>query len=348
MTSHRSQFDTRRQLLKAGGAAACLGTLGVSGAVGAAARNRPILIEFSHVVSADTAKGRAALYFKALAEERTGGRVRVEVYPDSTLYKDREELEALRMGAVQMLAPSLSKLSALGIGDFEVFDLPFLFRDQAAFRSVAEGELGQRLLQRLVPLGLQGLAYWDNGFKVFTANRPIQAPADLRGLKVRVQASRTLVEQMRVLGAQASVSPLADVFESLKSGRLDGQENVPTNIHSQRLHEVQSHLSVTRHGYLAYAVLTNRQFWERLPLDIRGHLQAAMREATRFANQLAQADNHQALQRIAASGKVTVFTPQPQQLRQWREALAPVDASTRGWIDPQLVAAMRRAGAPPL
>ncbi|MFD0666595.1 DctP family TRAP transporter solute-binding subunit [Ramlibacter sp. MAHUQ-53] len=346
MSASSPRIDTRRrrQLLRAG-AAACAGALAPSSH--GASRARPILVEFSHVVSADTAKGRAALYFKALAEARTGGRVRVEVHPDSTLYKDREELEALRMGAVQMLAPSLSKLSALGIGDFEVFDLPFLFRDQAAFRAVADGALGAGLLQRLAPLGLQGLCYWDNGFKVFTANRPIHGPGDVRGLKVRVQASRTLVEQMRTLGAQVSVSPLANVFESLRTGQLDGQENVPSNIHSQRLHEAQSHLSVTRHGYLAYAVLTNRRFWERLPDDIRQHLQAALREATRFANQIAEAENHQALERIAASGRVTMFTPSPLQLRQWREALAPVDAATRGWIDPQLAAAFRRAGAPP-
>lgn len=345
MPATRPRIDSRRrQLLRAGTAAAVAGAWGVTSH--AATRARPILIQFSHVVTADTAKGRAAQYFKALAEERTGGRVRVEVSPDSTLYKDREELEALQMGAVQMLAPSLSKLSALGISDFEVFDLPFLFRDQAAFRAVADGELGTRLLQRLAPLGLQGLSYWDNGFKVFTANRPLHVPADVRGLKVRVQASRTLVEQMRALGAQASVSPLANVFESLRNGQLDGQENVPSNIDSQRLHEVQSHLSITRHGYLAYAVITNRRFWERLPDDIRAHLQAALREATRFANQVAETENHQAIARIAASGRVTVFTPKAQQLRLWREALAPVDAATRAWIDPQLVAAFRRAGSP--
>ena len=346
MPANSYRHDTgRRQLLRAGAVAAWCGTWGTASQ--GATRTRPILVQFSHVVSADTAKGRAALYFKALAEERTGGRVRVEVYPDSTLYKDREELEALQMGAVQMLAPSLSKLSALGIGDFEAFDLPFLFRDQAAFRAVADGELGAGLLQRLAPLGLQGLAYWDNGFKVFTANRPLHAPGDVRGLKVRVQASRTLVEQMRTLGAQVSVSPLANVYESLRTGQLDGQENVPSNIYSQRLHEAQSHLSVTRHGYLAYAVITNRQFWTRLPDDIRAHLQSALRDATRFANQIAEAENQQALARIAASGRVTVFTPPPALLGQWRAALAPVDAATRGWIDPQLVAALRRAGAPP-
>ncbi len=344
-TAPRPVARGRRTLLRAAAATAWSATLGVP--AGSLAAGRPILIEFSHVVTADTAKGRAALHFKQLAEARTGGRVRVEVHPDSTLYKDREELEALQMGAVQMLAPSLSKLSALGIPEFEAFDLPFLFRDHASFRAVAEGEIGRRLLDRLAPRGLQGLAYWDNGFKVFTANRPLQSPGDLRGLKVRVQASRTLVEQMRLLGAQVSVSPLANVFESLRSGQLDGQENVPSNIHSQRLHEVQSHLTLTRHGYLAYAVLTHRRFWERLPADIRGHLEAAMKEATRYANRIAEAENAQALARIAASGKVAMHTPSTTEMRRWQQALAPIDAQAGGWIDPQLIAAIRRAAVPP-
>jgi C4-dicarboxylate-binding protein DctP len=336
---------SRRTLLRAAAATAGAASLGVP--AGGLTNARPILIEFSHVVTAETAKGRAALHFKQLAEARTGGRVRVEVYPDSTLYKDREELEALQMGAVQMLAPSLSKLSALGIADFEVFDLPFLFRDQSGFRAVAEGEIGAGLLRRLEPLGLKGLAYWDNGFKVFTANRPLQAPGDLRGLKVRVQASRTLVEQMRVLGAQASVSPLANVFESLKSGQLDGQENVPSNIHSQRLHEVQSHLAMTRHGYLAYAVLTHRRFWDRLPGDIRAHLEVAMKDATRYANRIAEAENARALDRIARSGHVSIHTPPPAEMRRWQQALAPLDTVAGGWVNPQLIARLRRAAAPP-
>jgi C4-dicarboxylate-binding protein DctP len=336
---------SRRTLLRAAAATACAAGLGVP--AGSLASGRPILIEFSHVVTAATAKGRAALHFKQLAEARTGGRVRVEVYPDSTLYKDREELEALQMGAVQMLAPSLSKLSALGIADFEVFDLPFLFCDQGAFRAAAEGGIGAGLLRRLEPLGIKGLAYWDNGFKVFSANRPLLGPGDLRGLRVRVQASRTLVEQMRVLGAQVSVSPLANVFESLKSGQLDGQENVPSNVHSQRLHEVQSHLALTRHGYLAYAVLTHRRFWERLPGDIRVHLEAAMKDATRYANRIAEAENARALARIAESGHVSVHAPTAREMQRWQQALAPLDAIAGGWIDPQLIANLRRAASAP-
>ncbi|MEJ7931814.1 DctP family TRAP transporter solute-binding subunit [Ramlibacter sp. AN1015] len=331
---------SRRAVLRTAGAAAAI-------ACGATHAQRPVVIQFSHVVGEGTPKGQAALRFKELAESRSGGRVRVEVYSDSSLYKDREELEALRLGAVQMLAPSLSKLSALGVPDFEVFDLPFLFHDQNAFRAVTGGELGAGLLRALDPLGLQGLAYWDNGYKVFTANRPLRFPADLRGLKVRVQASRTLVEQMRMLGAEVSVSPLANVHDALRSGRLDGQENVPSNIESQRLHEAQKHLTLTRHGYLAYAVIVNRSFWSRLPSQLRDVLQAALREATVHANRIAAQVNASALERIQASGQVQVHTPSAAELAQWQRAMVPLQAAAQAWISPALIEAMRRAGAPP-
>ena len=330
---------SRRTVLRAAGAAvASIGT-------GSALAQRPVVIQFSHVVAQDTAKGRAALQFKQLAEARSGGRLRVEVHPDSSLYKDREELEALRLGAVQMLAPSLSKLSALGVPDFEVFDLPFLFRDHGAFRAATNGEPGAGLLRRLEPLGLRGLAYWDNGFKVFTANRPLRSPADFPGLRVRVQASRTLVEQMRMLGAEVSVSPLANVHEALRSGRLDGQENVPSNIDTQRLHEAQSHLTITRHGYLAYAVIVNEAFWSRLAAELRELLQAALRDATVFANRIAEQVNAQALARIEASGRVQVHAPGAGELAQWQRAMLPLHTTAGAWIKPALVDAMRRAAA---
>lgn len=332
---------SRRTVLRTGAAAAAAAGIGA----GLAIAQRPIVVQFSHVVAEDTAKGQAALRFKQLAESRSGGRVRVEVYPDSSLYKDREELEALRLGAVQMVAPSLSKLSALGVPDFEVFDLPFLFPDHAAFHAATTGAVGQGLLRRLEPLGVQGLAYWDNGFKVFTANRPLRAPGDFRGLKVRVQASRTLVEQMRMLGAEVSVSPLADVYEALRSGRLDGQENVPSNIDSQRLHEAQGHLTVTRHGYLAYAVLVNQAFWTGLPAAIRELLRTALADATVHANRIAEQVNAQALARIQASGRVQVLTPGTAELAEWQRAMRPLHQAARAWISPALIDALRRTRA---
>jgi C4-dicarboxylate-binding protein DctP len=338
--------DPRRRGMTSLLAAAPL-ALALSG-MGAAQAQRPIVIQFSHVVTADTAKGQAALRFKELAESRTAGKVRVEVYPNSTLYKDREELDALRLGAVQMLAPSLSKLAKAGGGDFETFDLPFLFRDRAAFRAVVDSPLGTELLRKLEPSGIKGLAYWDNGFKVFTANRPLQVVGDFKGLKIRVQASRVLVRQMQELGADASVSPLIDVSGALKDARLDGQENTPTNIYTQRLHEVQTHLTVSNHGYLAYAVIVNKVFWEKLPAGVRTVLEGAMRDATTFANSIAAAENAKALERIRASGKLTVYTPSDAELAPWRAALMPVYQASSSWINPATLYAMRMAtGVPP-
>ena len=317
-------------------------------AADAAPAAKPILIQFSHVVAPQTAKGQAALRFKELAETRTAGQVRVEVYPNSTLYKDGEEVEALRLGAVQMLATSLSKLAKWGGGDFELFDLPFLFKDQAAFHAAVEGPAGAALLRQLEHKGIQGLAYWDNGFKVFTANRPLQAVGDFKGLTFRVQASRVLVQQMQALGAQTSVSPLIDVRGALQEGRLDGQENTASNIYTQGLHEVQRHLTLSHHGYLAYAVLVNKTFWARLPAGIRLVLDGALRDATAFANSMATAENTRALERIRASGRMTIHTPTPQERESWRAAMLPVYQASSRWIRPEALSAFRAAmGAPP-
>lgn len=303
----------------------------------------PIVIQFSHVVTPDTAKGRAALKFKELAEARSNGRVRVEVYPNSLLYKDREEMDALRLGAVQMLAPSLSKLSGVGGTDFEAFELPFLFTDHATYRRVVDGAIGKKMLHRLEASGLKGLAYWDNGFKVFTANRSLQTVQDFKGLKIRVQASKTLVKQMQVLGAEPSITPLINVYEALRIGKLDGQENTPVNVASQRLHEVQSHLTVSNHGYLAYAVIVNKAFWDKLPTDIRSTLEAALRDTTAFENSIAEAENTKALERIKASGKLNFHYPSAQDLAQWRSVLDPVALAAQSGIQPELVKAIQAA-----
>jgi C4-dicarboxylate-binding protein DctP len=321
--------------------------MAVLAAVNPAGAQTPIVIQFSHVVTPDTAKGKAALRFKELAESRTGGKVRVEIYPNSQLYKDREELDALRLGAVQMIAPSLSKLASLSGGDFEVFDLPFLFKDRAAFRAAVDGPLGNALLQKLEPHGVKGLAYWDNGFKVFSANRPLQSVGDFKALKVRVQASRVLVTQMKALTAQASVSPLASVYEALRSGQLDGQENTPSNIETQRLYEVQTHLTVSNHGYLAYAVIVNKPFWDKLPANIRTTLEDAMRDASTYENSIAAAENTRALERIKTSGKLTVHTATPQELDQWRMALLPVYKKAQGWISQETLKAFNALNGPP-
>ena len=217
----------------------------------ASAADAPIVIKFSHVVSPDTPKGKGALRFKELAEERTQGRVKVEVYPNSQLYKDKEEMEALQLGSVQMLAPSLAKFGPLGIKDFEVFDLPYIFKDTPAFRAVTEGSVGQMLLAKLEPKGIKGLGYWDNGFDVMTANKPLRKVSDFKGMKMRIQSSKVLDAEMRALGAIPQVLAFSELYQALQTGVVDGTENTPSNVFTQKVYEVQKHVTVSNHAHIA-------------------------------------------------------------------------------------------------
>lgn len=286
----------------------------------------PIVLKFSHVVAVGTPKGKAAQRFKELAEKYTGGAVRVEVYPDSSLYKDKEEFEALQLGAVQMIAPSLAKFSPLGIHSFEVFDLPFLFDNEAQLHRVTGGEVGHELLESLEVRGIKGLAFWDNGFKSFSANRPIRRPEDLRGLRMRIQSSRTLYEQMRALGAQPEVMAFSEVYQALKAGVVDGTENPHSNLYTQRMHEVQPYVTLSRHGYLGYAVLANLRFWESLPGGVRRQLARAMNEATAYANSIAAEENARAIERVRTSGMTEVIELGADERAAFRRALLPVHA----------------------
>jgi C4-dicarboxylate-binding protein DctP len=286
----------------------------------------PIIIKFSHVVANDTPKGKAAEKFKQLAAQYTNGRVKVEIYPNSQLYKDREETEALQRGAVQMLAPSVSKFGPLGVREFELFDLPYLIPDAASVDRVTDGEIGKRLFAKLEPKGLKGLAYWDNGFKQFSANRPLRKPEDFRGLKMRIQSSKVLEEMMRELGALPQVMAFSEVYSALQQKVVDGTENPLSNLYTQKMYEVQSNLTISNHGCLVYAVITNRKFWEGLPADVRGQLEKAMTEATRFERDIAKQENENALAAVRASGKTQVHVLSEAEQKTLKQALLPVQA----------------------
>ena len=283
-----------------------------------------IVIKFSHVAAIGTPKSRAVERFKQVVETSTEGAVRVDVYPNSTLYKDKEELEALQMGAVQMLAPTLSKFGSLGIKEFELFDLPFLFADHAAVDRVLEGPIGRQLFAGLESKGIKGLAYWDNGFKMMSANKPIHVPTDMRGLKIRIQGSKVIDEQMRTLGANPQVMSFSEMTQALQSGVVDGAENPPLNFYSQKVYEVQKHLTLTNHGYMGFAVIVNKKFWEGLPPDIRKKLDAALADATRFNNSNSQRESAEAMEAIRKTGLTTIYKPTSQEMDQWRQALLPV------------------------
>jgi C4-dicarboxylate-binding protein DctP len=311
----------------------------------AAFAETPIVIKFSHVVAKDTPKGKAAEKFKALAEAATKGRVKIELYPNSTLYKDKEELEALQLGAVQMLAPSLAKFGPLGVKEFELFDLPFIFNDKQALYRVTQGPIGQDMLKKLESKGIRGLAFWDNGFKMMTSNRPMHLPTDMKGLKLRIQSSKVLDEQMRALGANPQVMAFSEVYQAMQTGVVDGSENPPSNIFTQKMHEVQKHLTVTNHGYIGYAVIVNKKFWEKLPADVRTQLEAAMKEATDYANNIAQQENDQALENIRKSGKTVIYVPTDAERAEWRKALLPVHKVMEERIGKELIASVNKATA---
>jgi len=302
-------------------AAASIAALALSGPARA---DDPVVIKFSHVVAPNTPKGLAAEKFKQLAENYTGGKVKVEVYPNSQLYKDKEELEALQLGAVQMLAPSNSKFGPIGVKEFEVFDLPYILPDLKTLRKVTDGPLGAKLLKLLDAKGMTGLAYWDNGFKQVSANKKLVGPADYRGLKFRIQSSKVLEAQFRSLGSIPQVMAFSEVYQALQTGVVDGQENTWSNIYTQKMHEVQKYITNTNHGYIGYVVVTNKKFWDGLPPDIRTQCEKAMKEATAYGNGQSAKENDDALAEIKKTGKSEIVTLTPEQDAAMRKALDPV------------------------
>ena len=304
---------------------------------GSAIAQQQIVIKFSHVVALDTPKGKAAEYFKKLAEERTKGRVKVEVYPNSQLYKDGEEMEALQLGSVQMLAPSVAKFGPLGAREFEVFDLPYIFNSFAELHKVTEGPVGKKLFKKLETKNIAGLAFWDNGFKDFSANKALRLPGDVKGLKMRIQSSNVLEAQIRALGGLPQKMAFSEVYQGLQTGVVDGTENPPSNFYTQKMHEVQKFLTLTDHGVIEYAVIANKPFWDALPADIRTTLEGAMKDATKFANDIAKKENDDALEGVRKSGKTEIITLTPAQKAEWKKALLPVHREMEGRIGKEMI-----------
>lgn len=302
---------------------ACIGIF-LAVASTAAFAQQPIVIKFSHVTASDTPKGKAADYFKQLAEKNTNGRVKVEVYPNSMLYKDKEELEALQLGAVQMLAPSLSKFGPMGVKEFELFELPYLFENYEQLHKITQGPVGAQLMKKLEPKGLLGLGYWDNGFRQMTANKLIRTPADFRGLKLRIVSAKITDAYTRAWGANPQVMAFSEVYHAMQTGVVDGGENALSNIYTQRFYEVQKYLMLSDHGYLGYAVVVNKKFWDGLPADIRNILTDAMNKATEYNNQIARTENEAAFDAIAKSGKTQIVKLTPQEKAEWRKVVLPV------------------------
>ncbi|RRV17082.1 DctP family TRAP transporter solute-binding subunit [Pseudomonas saudiphocaensis] len=291
--------------------------------IGTAAQAEPIVIKFSHVVAEDTPKGKGALLFKRLVEERLPGQVSVEVYPNSSLYGDANELEALSNNDVQMLAPSLAKFEGY-TKQLQVFDLPFLFDNLEAVNRFQKRSKGRQLLRSMEKDNISGLAYWHNGMKQLSANRALRLPSDASGLSFRIQPSAVLESQFSRLGASTKKIAFGEVYKSLQSGAVQGAENPWSNIYSQKMHQVQPYITETNHGVLDYMLVSNTRFWFGIPHQIRTELEGIIDEVTFEVNRAAEEANQVDRARILQAGTSTIIELSPEQREAWREAMRPV------------------------
>jgi C4-dicarboxylate-binding protein DctP len=299
----------------------------------------PIIVKVSHVVAENTPKGQAALKFKELAEKKLPGKVQVQVFPSSQLFGDGKEMEALLLGDVQIIAPSLSKFDRY-TKKLQVFDLPFLFHDIAAVDRFQHGQDGRALLDAMKGKGIKGLAYWHNGMKELSTDKAqLRVPEDVKGLKFRIQQSDVLEAQFRALGANPQKMAFSEVYQALQTGVVDGQENTWSNIYSQKFHEVQKTIAVTNHGVIDYMAITNAKWWEGLPPDVRKGLQEAMDEATAYGNGLANEFNERDRKRIEEARKAKVQALTKDDLAKWQKAMEPVWKKFEGDIGRDLIQA---------
>jgi len=281
----------------------------------------PIVIKFSHVVAVDTPKGLAANFFKQYVEKASNGQMKVEVFPNSTLYGDREEIEALKMNAVQIIAPSFSKFTGF-VPQFQLFDLPFLFDNEQQLHKFLDGPNGQKMLSLVEPKGMVGLAYWDNGFKDLSNNkREIRKPEDVAGLKFRIMSSKVLEAQFKALGANPQVLPFSEVYSALQQGVVDGAENQVSNFYTQKMHEVQKYYTVSGHGYLGYLVVTNKIFWNSLTPEQRKIITDGIREATKKEREWAAKLDDEYFAKIKSYGKIKIYTITPEEKKIWKTKL---------------------------
>ena len=320
-------------------ALACALALGAAGLAQAA---EPIVIKFSHVVAEHTPKGQGAVMFKKLVDERLAGKVTVQVYPNSSLFGDGKEMEALLLGDVQMIAPSLAKFEHY-TKQIQIFDLPFLFDNIQAVDRFQQSPEGQGLLKSMEDKGITGLGYWHNGMKQLSANKKLVLPKDARGLKFRVQASAVLDEQFKALRAAPRKMSFAEVYQGLQTGVVNGAENPYSNIYSQKMHEVQKFITETDHGVLDYMVITNTKFWNGLPADIRDELTAILAEVSVEVNKQAESLNQKDKQRILDAGTTEIVTLTPEQRNEWREVMRPVWKKFEKDIGADLIEAAQRA-----
>jgi len=296
------------------------------------------VLKFSHVVSPNTPKGKAAVYFEKRLEELSKGRIDVQVYPNSQLYKDSAVLKALRLDSVQMACPSFSKFGKI-VPQLALFDLPFLFRDIEHLHKVQDSEVGQKLKDMVSAKGFVALDFWDNAFKQMTdSKRPLIKPEDAKGLKFRIMSSKVLEEQFKAVGAIPQVMPFSEVYSALQQGVIDGEENTNSNIYTKKFYEVQKYMTVSNHGYLGYLVVMSKRFWNSLPDDLKAAVKQAMKEATakerEYAIELDKSQFAKIKEYADKTGKLKITVLTPQQKEEWKKVMEKIYPK---FYDPKLI-----------
>lgn len=305
----------------------------------------PIKIRFSHVVAPNTPKGQAADMFARLVNERLAGKVEVQVFPNSQLYTDNNVLDALSTGSVEMAAPSTAKFTSW-VPQLQLFDLPFLFKNRTVLYQTMDGPVGKKMFKLLSKKNMLGLTMWDNGFKQIGNNvREVRKPSDLAGIKFRIMSSKVLEAQFKTVGGSPLVMPFSEVYSALEQGVIDGQENTWSNMYSKKMHEVQKYITETNHGYLGYTVVTNAQFWNHLPKDIRMELEAILSEVTAWIRENAYKINQDAKAKIIAAGTTKVTELTEAEKDAFRKAFKPVHNEFRDVIGGEYIDAVYELNA---
>ncbi len=296
------------------------------------------VLKFSHVVSPNTPKGKAADFFAKRVEELSKGRIDVQVYPNSQLYKDSAVLKALKLNSVQMACPSFSKFGKI-VPQLALFDLPFLFRDLDHLHKVQDSEVGQKLKDMVTAKGFVALDFWDNAFKQMTSSKKaLINPEDAKGQKFRIMSSKVLEEQFKAVGAIPQVMPFSEVYSALQQRVIDGQENTNSNIYTKKFYEVQKYMSVTNHGYLGYLVVMSKKFWNSLPDDLKKVIKQAMKEATakerEWAVELDKSQFAKIKEYADKTGKLQITVLTPEQIAKWKKAMEVIYPK---FYDPKLI-----------
>ncbi len=286
------------------------------------------VLKFSHVVSSNTPKGKAADFFEQRLEELSKGRIDVQIYPSSQLYKDNAVLKAIKLDSVQMAAPSFSKFGKI-VPQLALFDLPFLFKDMDHLHRVQDGAVGEKLKGMVTAKGYVALNFWDNHFKQLSSSKkPLIKPEDAVGQKFRIMSSKVLEAQFHAVGANPQMMPFSEVYSGLQQGVIDGQENTNSNIFTKKFHEVQKYLTVTNHGYLGYLVVMSQKFWDKLPADLQANVKQAINDATVKEREYAEELNTKQFNEIKAyakkTGNLEIINLTAEQKDAWRQAVSKI------------------------